>query len=128
MRFILILLTLVFASGPVMAQALTPMSGSVKTYTDLFALQLKAFNPYDSAQKFTIAVFNESGVAIDDIQITAPAMSLPPHETGSFYVWGDASAYERIVVCLTSAFFSTGAGAQLRGEVCGKYEIIRLGR
>ena len=128
MRFVLNMMLALMLPQAAIAQALTPMSGEVKTYTQTFALQLKAFNPYGTAQKFSIKVLDENGADAPEIEITAPHMSLPPHETGAFYVWGDAGAHKQITVCVTSQYVFNGVGAQIRGEVCGKYDITRLGR
>ncbi|GJL90482.1 hypothetical protein [Hyphococcus sp.] len=126
MRGVLILLLM--APFPVFAQALSPMQKEVWTYTDRFALQLKALNPYATPQRFSITVRDEGGVQLPDVMISAPSFSLPPGEIGTFYVWGAATERRRIVVCVTSQAFSTGAGAPVRGEVCGKYDIAPLGR
>jgi len=112
-------------SGGVWAQALSPMKLQVTTYSDLFALRLKAYNPYESAQRFTVRIFNEDGGLAQGVTVTAPVISLPPGETAGFYVWGESPVGRRILVCLTSQYFTTGQGAQMRGEVCGKYYITR---
>ena len=126
MRVFLILLLL--APFPAFAQALSPMQKEIWTYTDRFALQLRALNPYSTSQRFSVLVRDEHGAAIDDVKISAPSFSLPPGEMGTFYVWGAASERRRIIVCVTSQLFSTGAGAPVKGEVCGKYDIAPLGR
>jgi hypothetical protein len=126
MRRFLILLLL--APLPALAQALSPMQREVWTYTDRFALQLKALNPYTTAQRFIVRVQDVDGGEVSDVMISTPAFSLPPGEVGTFYVWGAASERRRIVVCVSSQLFSDGAGAQVKGEVCGKYDIAPIGR
>ena len=128
MRCFLILALLAFlAPLPAAAQALSPMTKEVWTYTDRFALQLKAFNPYPTTQRFSVSVRDEDGNAFPDVKISALSFSLPAGETGGFFVWGAAPERRRVVVCVTSQLFSTGAGAPVRGEVCGKYDIVPLG-
>ena len=110
------------------AQALSPMSGEVKTYSHQFALLLTANNPYNTAQRFSVSVRDEAGRQTPYIQATVPNFSLPPGESGAFYVWGEVPPEKQLTVCVTSQFFATGVGAPVRGEVCGKYDIIQLGQ
>ncbi|MEX6632924.1 hypothetical protein [Hyphococcus lacteus] len=128
MRLIIAFLTILFAPHPAMSQALSPMNGEVKTYTDVFALQLKALNPYDSAQQFSVRILDDQGAPVKDVQMARSILNLPPSATNAFYIWGKVAAERRIMVCLTSPYFSNGVGAQIRGEVCGKYHITRLGQ
>ncbi len=127
MRGVLISLAALFAAGPAAAQALSPMTGEVRTYTDRFALQLKAFNPYERAQRFQLAFYDETGARFADVQSAAPVIYVPPGEEVSFYVWGMAAQRRRINICVTSPYFLDGVGSQVRGEVCGRYDIVRLG-
>ncbi len=124
MRSLLIILFLT-APWPAFAQGLSPMSGEIRTYGPQFAILLTATNPYDTAQRFSVALRDEEGAPAPRVQTTKPSFSLPPGEAGAFYVWGEAQASRRILVCVTSQFFSTGAGSPVRGEVCGRYDIIR---
>ncbi len=104
------------------------MQKEVWTYSDRFALQLSALNPYATAQRFTISLRDEEGAELADVFTSASHFSLPPGEAGTFYVWGAALERRRIVVCVSSQLFSNGAGAPVRGEVCGKYDIAPLAR
>ena len=119
---------MLIAPHPAMSQALSPMSGEVKTHTDVFALQLKALNPYDSAQQFSVKILDEQGSSATEVQMAQSILNLPPNATNAFYIWGKVAEERRIMVCLTSPYFSNGVGAQIRGEVCGKYHITRLGQ
>lgn len=110
------------------AQALSPMQKEVWTYSDRFALQLRALNPYATPQRFSVRVLAEDGEALSDVFVSSSGFSLPPGEAGTFYVWGAAPERRRIVVCVSSQLFSDGAGAQVKGEVCGKYVIAPLRR
>lgn len=125
MRSFLIALFLMSFS-PAAAQSLSPMTGEIRTYSHQFAILLTASNPYNSAQRFSVALRDEWGKPAPRVQATVPNFSLPAGETGAFYVWGDVPASKRIFVCVTSQFFSTGTGAPVRGEVCGRYDIVQL--
>lgn len=111
-------------AAPSAAQSLSPMTDTVVTYQDVFALQLKARNPYATPQRFFIRVLNDDGSAAR-ARALPPVLTLPPGETASFFVWGDSVQQEKVMVCATSEPFSTGAGTLVKGEVCGKYAIIR---
>ena len=126
--FLASVLAPVLASGQAAAQALSPMTGQVRTYTDRFALQLKAFNPYATGQRFRVTFYDESGAAVNDVRSAAPVIYVPPGEEASFYVWGASTQRRQIHICVTSPYFLNGVGAQMRGEVCGKYDIVRLGQ
>ena len=104
------------------------MQGEVKTYTDRFAMQLKAFNPYQSAQRFKLTFYNAEGAPVSDVRSAVPVIYVPPGESVSFYVWGAVSARRELNVCVTSPYRLDGVGAQIRGEVCGRYDIVRLGQ
>jgi hypothetical protein len=125
MRSFLIILFLL-VSPHAAAQGLSPMKGEVRTYSHQFAMLLTASNPYNTPQRFSVALRDEWNQPVPRVQATVPNFSLPPGETGAFYVWGDVPASKRILVCVTSQFFATGAGSPVRGEVCGKYDIVQL--
>ncbi|WP_375201564.1 hypothetical protein [Hyphococcus sp.] len=125
MRAFLIIFLLV-ASPHAAAQGLSPMKGEIRTYSHQFAVLLTASNPYNTAQRFSVALRDEWGEPAQRVQATVPNFSLPPGESGAFYVWGDVPPSKRILVCVTSQFFATGAGAPVRGEVCGKFDIVQL--
>ncbi len=127
MRGVLIFLGALLCAGPAAAQALSSMTGEVKTYSDRFALQLKAFNPYDTAQRFRLTFYDAGGGPVSDVRSAAPVIYVPPGQEVSFYVWGMAPSRRRINICVTSPYFLNGVGAQMRGEVCGRYDVIRLG-
>jgi hypothetical protein len=123
MRILLIFATGFFCAGGAWAQALSPMKGDVTTYTDRFALNLKAYNPYATAQRFTVRILNEDRGPARGVTATTPVIVVPPGEAAGFYVWGESPGDRRILVCLMSDYFATGEGAKMRGEVCGKYNI-----
>ncbi|WP_411819148.1 hypothetical protein ABFZ85_09165 [Hyphococcus formosus] len=126
MRFILIVITLMTYAGPSYGQALSPMNGNIKTYTDVFAIQLQALNPYDTAQTFSVTLSDGEGNPATDIELSSRVLQIPPNGARSFFVWGLVNKERRVMVCLTSAYFTNGVGAQIRGEVCGKYQVSRL--
>ncbi len=128
MRSFIVGFIALFAAAPACAQALSPMTGEVKTHTNRFAMQLKAFNPYETAQRFRLAIYDEDGEEAGDVRSGAPVIYVPPGETVAFYVWGAAPARRRLNICVTSPYFLNGVGAQMRGEVCGRYDIVRVGR
>ncbi|WDI32986.1 hypothetical protein PUV54_07220 [Hyphococcus flavus] len=125
MRIFLMACSIMLSASGAFAQALAPMEKSVTTYTDRFAVQLKAYNPYPSAQRFQVRILNEDGGPARGVAATAHTLIVPPNDIAGFYVWGESPVSRHIEVCLTSQFFATGEGAMMRGEVCGKYIITR---
>ena len=122
----MIAVMLAIVSATANAQGLSPMREEFATYTDQFAVRLKAQNPYATPQRFSVAVYEQDWRASTARALT-PFISLPPHETASFLVIGDNPQDEprTIFVCLTSQPFVSGRGPAVRGEVCGNYRILR---
>ena len=122
----LILIILLFAPATAAAQGLAPMRQDFATYADQFAIQLKARNPYPTAQRFSVSVFEDDWRRSDARAVT-PVLTVPPGESVSFLVSGetDERAARTLYVCVLSAPFADGKGASVRGEACGKYRILQ---
>lgn len=118
---IVFLLSLINVSAN--AQALTPMRDEIATYTDRFALRLEAINPYDTPQQFSIAVYDKDFEPTVAVALSKEII-VPPGERASFLVLGSAH-HDQIYVCVGASPMRGRAGAQIRGEVCGKYDIVR---
>ncbi|MEE2690062.1 MAG: hypothetical protein VX640_00855 [Pseudomonadota bacterium] len=107
-------------------QGLAPMRQDFATYADQFAIRLTARNPYPTAQRFSVTVYEEDW-RISAARALAPVLTIAPNETVSFLVAGDTDEREAraIHVCIRSAPFVGEGGASIRGEVCGRYRILQ---
>ncbi|NJO38680.1 MAG: hypothetical protein HC871_15080 [Rhizobiales bacterium] len=112
-------------AAPAAAQGLSPMTEDFATYANEFAFRLNAKNPYHTAQRFSVAVY-EADWRPSSAAPLAPHVTVPPGETVSFLVRGETDSREirTLYVCVRSEPFH-GAGSAIRGEACGRYRILQ---
>lgn len=108
------------------AQSLSPMKADIVTFGAQGAGRIHLRNPYKSARRFTVSVFDENWHQVKGARLSNTRLALAPGATTSVFVVvplkQDRS--KTFYLCATSYPFY-GRGTGMKGEVCGKYRIIR---
>ncbi|MGF1545266.1 MAG: hypothetical protein ACFB00_12345 [Parvularculaceae bacterium] len=130
MRRLLIVSTFAtsLAASAASAQALAPMRGAFASFADTFRIRLTAFNPYDRPARQTITVYDEAWRPLAGARAMPQSFDLAPRQRASVAVTGsfDGAAARGFYVCNASPAATEG-GARVKGEVCGKYYVVRRG-
>lgn len=102
------------------------MEAQVVTFGDMGTVRATVRNPYTTARRFDIEVFDTEWNRVDEARLTRTSLALAPGaQTSVFALLPSAREGAReIYLCATSrAYRPTSAG--LRGQVCGRYRIVR---
>ncbi|MEM9837800.1 MAG: hypothetical protein AAF830_01460 [Pseudomonadota bacterium] len=126
-RTALVLLCLAtLASEAALGQSLSPMRAEVVTFGDVGAVRTSLRNPYTTARRFDIEVFDLDWNKVDDARLTRKTLSLAPGATTSILALLPVTDENprSVYVCASSrSYRPTSAG--LRGQVCGRYQVIK---
>jgi hypothetical protein len=116
----------VAAVAPAFAQALSPMRGEVKSFTDHFAIRVYPANPYPHRIKVEVNVYDENFAPVA-ARITPQASMLAPDDNRSVMVLVpfDGRTERKIRICAESVPFENAA-TQLRTQVCGRFLARRV--
>ncbi len=115
--------TLALALSPslVTAQALSPMRGTVKSYTDSFAVRVFPANPYEHRIRIEMKVydqdFNPVDARISPANFTLGGrMARPVNVMISF----EGARERKVRVCAESIPFP-GKTSNIKAQICGKF-------
>lgn len=125
-RIILAIALLCGQLGIGYGQALSPMRAEIVIFGDRGAVRATLRNPYAVARRFDIQAFSLDWEQIEDVRVTRTSLSLAPGaQTSILAIIPTKDEDERtIYLCATSrAYRPTSAG--IRGQVCGRYKILR---
>lgn len=106
------------------AQSLSPMKKKVAAFGEQFALRLAAGNPYKTAMRMSIHVYDMEWNEIKEAKRSRPIFELAPGGRTSFFVLVpfDGEKTREIYVCAeTETPLYDQSGAAIEGQVCGKY-------
>lgn len=114
------------ASSTASAQAMTPMRGEVKSFSDKFAVRVFPMNPYQHRIKIEVKVYDETFAPIGAMVMPAATM-LAPLDSRSVMVMVpfDGQMERRVRVCTESVPFSDQS-QRVRTQVCGRFIAKRL--
>ncbi len=118
--------TLVITPGSAAAQALNPMRGEVKSFTDHAAFRVFPANPYPRRIKVEVKVYDETFAPIAAF-VSPPAALLGPEDNRSVTVLVpfEGRTERRIRICAESVPFEDKA-TRLRTQVCGRFLAQRV--
>ncbi|MEM9422772.1 MAG: hypothetical protein AAF986_09750 [Pseudomonadota bacterium] len=121
----LIALGMALPTGSV-AQSLSPMKSDVVTFGDKGSVRVHLRNPYVSARRFNMDVFDVHWRPVENVILSSRNLSLAPGASTSVFVVAplDGERSREFYVCATSRAYR-GGGAGVKGQVCGKYRLIR---
>jgi hypothetical protein len=119
------------AAAPSTAQSLSPMRREVVSFEARFALRLMAGNPSGRAQTIAVRVFDLDWNELDDVWVSRPEADVAAGGRVDVIVIAPfhGETERELRVCAESApkpFLGAGAGAQIRGQVCGRYRARRV--
>mgnify|MGYP006266199489 CR=1 FL=1 len=126
MRALLLAVLVALSAAPAGAQSLSPMRAQVVTFGEVGAIRASLRNPYTTARRFEIEVFDLEWNRVDDARLTRSNLSLAPGATTSILallpVTGEGP--RSVFLCASSRSYRPSS-AGLRGQVCGRYQVIR---
>ena len=103
------------------AQALSPMRGTVKSFTDAFAVRVFPANPYGHRIRIEIKVYDQ------DFHLVAARVSPPVFTLGgntsrpvNVLIPFDGASERKIRVCAESVPFP-GKTSNIKAQICGKF-------
>ena len=115
-----------FSVGTAEAQSLSPMEAQIVTFGEIGAVRTSLRNPYDTARRFEIEVFDLGWQPVADVKLSRQRFSLPPGETTSvFALLPVQSEEERSVYVCATALAYRPSSAGIRGQVCGRYRVVQ---
>lgn len=130
-RALLVLGLVLAGAAPSAAQSLSPMRRDVVSFEDRFAIRLIAGNPNAHARTVAVRVFDLDWNELDDVWVSRPETDVAPN--GRIDVIVIAPFHDRdereLRVCAETAprpFAGVAPGAQVRGQVCGRYRARRV--
>ncbi|MEM1380534.1 MAG: hypothetical protein AAGH41_07915 [Pseudomonadota bacterium] len=113
---------------PARSQSLSPMRAQVVTFGEVGAVRASVRNPYTTARRFDLEVFDLDWQPVPEARLTRTTLSLAPGSSTSVLALlpvGDLPS-RSVFLCATSrAYRPSSAG--LRGQVCGRYQVIKRG-
>ncbi len=114
------------AATPSNAQAMTPMRGEVKSFSDKFALRVFPANPYPHRIRVEVRVYDETFAPIAATVMPQAAM-LAPQDNRSFMVVVpfEGKTERRVRIC-TEAVPFTDQTTRLRTQVCGRFIAYKM--
>lgn len=117
---------LALSGGAAFGQSLSPMRAEVVTFGEMGAVRTSLRNPYMTARRFDIEVFDLDWNKVEDARLTRRSLSLAPGASTSILALLPVSDENprSVYVCASSrSYRPTSAG--LRGQVCGRYQVIK---
>ncbi|MEE4210518.1 MAG: hypothetical protein V2I43_14795 [Parvularcula sp.] len=125
-RILLLLGLMSLIAGPAHGQSLSPMQATVPTFGEVGAVRVALRNPYASARRFEIELFDLDWQPLGDGRLVRDKLSLGPGGRTSVLALAPVAQHEQreIYLCATSSPFRTSS-AGLRGQVCGRYTVMQ---
>ena len=108
------------------AQAISPMRGEIKSFTDQFAIRVYPANPYPRKIRVEVKVYDENFAPINAI-VKPQAVMLAPEDNRNVMVLVpfEGKTERRVRVCAESVPFEDKA-TRLRTQVCGRFLAQRV--
>ncbi len=115
------------ATGSAAAQALTPMRGEVRSFTDQFAVRVFPANPYGHRIRIDVHVYDETFAPVQEAQVLPPSATLAPGDSRSVYIVVpfEGHSERKVRICAESVPFGHAA-TLLRTQVCGRFLATRV--
>ncbi len=114
------------AAGGANAQAMTPMRGEVKSFSDKFALRVFPANPYQHRIKVEVRVYDETFAPVAAAVTPAAATLAPQDNRGFMVVVPFEGRKERRVRVCTEAVPFTHQTTRVRTQVCGRFVAYKM--
>lgn len=113
------------ATLPAWAQAMIPMRGKIRSYTDKFAVRVFPMNPYRHRIRVEVKVYDERFRPIDAV-VMPRAAQIAPNDNRSFLVTVPFAGMQqrRVRICTESIPFPNQT-TQVRTQVCGRFLAYR---
>ncbi len=116
----------VVSADSVRAQAMTPMRGEVKSFSDKFALRVFPANPYQHRIKVEVRVYDETFAPVAAAVTPAAATLAPQDNRGFMVVVPFEGRKERRVRVCTEAVPFTHQTTRVRTQVCGRFVAYKM--
>lgn len=114
------------SAGPAAAQAMTPMRGEVKSYSDRFAVRVHPMNPYQHRIKVEVKVYDETFAPVRAAVHPPEAMLAPQGSRAVLVMVPFDGRMERKVRICTEAVPFPGKTQRVRMQVCGRFFASRM--
>ena len=103
------------------AQALSPMRGTVKSFTDAFAVRVFPANPYSHRIRIEIKVYDQDFHLVK-ARVSPPIFTLGGNTSRPVNVLipFDGASERKIRVCAESVPFP-GKTSNIKAQICGKF-------
>jgi hypothetical protein len=120
-RFCAIAAAIAAIAGQANAQALTPMRGEIKSFSDQFAVRVYPANPYDRKIRIEVKVYDDTFAPVNAAVMPASTM-LAPQDNRSVMVLVpfEGMNERRVRICAESVPFEDKS-TRLRTQVCGRF-------
>ncbi|MDX2259927.1 MAG: hypothetical protein NW205_13560 [Hyphomicrobiaceae bacterium] len=109
------------------AQAMSPMRGEVKSFTDEFVVRVFPANPYPHRIRVEVKVYDETFAPVPARVAPGEVMLAPEDNRGVLVVVPFEGRTERKVRICTESIPFTNTPTRLRTQVCGRFIAYRLG-
>lgn len=108
------------------AQALSPMRGTVSSYTDNFAVRVFPANPYNHRIRIEIRVYDQDFNPVK-ARVSPPSFTLGGNSSRPVNVLipFDGNTQRKIRVCAESIPFP-GKTSNIKAQICGKFMGTRV--
>ncbi|MGQ0671514.1 MAG: hypothetical protein ACT4N2_01350 [Hyphomicrobium sp.] len=108
------------------AQALSPMRGEIRSFSEQFAVRVFPMNPYPRRMQVQVRVYDETFRPVAATVLPSEAM-IGPQDSRSVMVIVpfDGKPERRVRICAESIPMQTET-SRLRTQVCGKFLAHRL--
>ncbi len=114
-----------FGAATANAQSMSPMRGSVNSFSDAFALRVHPTNPYDKRIDIEVRVYDQDFFEVP-ARVSPQTFSLAAGATRrvTVVVPFDGATERRVRVCTESVPYPDQP-TQIRTQICGKFRGIR---
>jgi hypothetical protein len=114
-------LSLALMSSSASAQALSPMRGTVKSFTDTFAVRVFPANPYGHRIRIEVKVYDQDFHLVN-ARVSPPVFTLGGNTSRPVTVLipFDGASERKIRVCAESVPFP-GKTSNIKAQICGKF-------
>ena len=121
------LVALALAPTAVSAQSITPMRGTVASFGEHFALQVKPRNPYQHRIGVEMKVYDHNFRPVPTARVVPDRFLLGGGASRDVtaYVPFEGQSPRYVRVCAESVPFRNGGAAQIRTRVCGKFRALQ---
>jgi len=113
------------------AQAMSPMRGEVKSFTDSFALKVYPANPYKHRIRIEVKVYDQDFREVTNARVSPANFTLGGNSDRQVTVMVpfDGAKSRKVRVCTESIPFPAGMGNKkqnIKAQICGKFLAERL--